>query len=194
MNSLFKTATSPIHPGWSANWRLEAAGRQPRPACSMILAHARPDHLIISYDKIPMLPSSVTTMLVALAQAPDPRAHAAELKQIGRALLERPDNAAALLAQMAGSTTTGHDEKHMSKLLSTVLDEARMARENGQRRGGHICSPRFIWSEKGGFSILMQTRSGLLSPRACIGEARGKPSGHGASLRQYRRWAGRRFA
>ncbi|WP_131505577.1 hypothetical protein, partial [Limimaricola cinnabarinus] len=74
-------------------------------------------------------------MLVALAQAPDPRAHAAELKRISRALLERPEDAAALLAQMAGSTTAGHDEEHMSQLLGTVLDEARMARENGQRRG-----------------------------------------------------------
>ena len=81
-----------------------------------------------------MLSPSVTTMLTALAQAPDPRALAAELKQFGRMLLERPDDAAALLAQMAGSTTTGHDEEQMSQLLSTVLDEARMARENGQRQ------------------------------------------------------------
>ena len=82
-----------------------------------------------------MLSPSVTTMLTALARTPDPRALAAELKQFGRMLLEMPDDAAALLAQMAGSTTTGHDEEHMSQLLSTVLDEARMARENGQQRG-----------------------------------------------------------
>ncbi|WP_370160378.1 UPF0149 family protein [Limimaricola soesokkakensis] len=82
-----------------------------------------------------MLPPSVTTMLAALAQASDPTALAAELKRFGRVLLERPDDAAALLAQMAGSTSTGDDEECMSHLLSTVLDEARLARENGQRQG-----------------------------------------------------------
>ncbi|MGR3592204.1 MAG: UPF0149 family protein [Limimaricola soesokkakensis] len=74
-------------------------------------------------------------MLTALAQASEPTALAAELKRFGRVLLERPDDAAALLAQMAGSTTTGDEEERMSHLLSTVLDEARLARENGQRQG-----------------------------------------------------------
>ncbi|WP_432256549.1 hypothetical protein [Limimaricola sp. AA108-03] len=83
-----------------------------------------------------MLSPSVKTMLAALAQASDPKTHAAELQRSGRALLERPYDAAGLLAQMAGrATAVGEDEERMSQLLSTVLDEARMARENGQRRG-----------------------------------------------------------
>ncbi|MGR3590501.1 MAG: hypothetical protein ACU0BO_00830, partial [Limimaricola soesokkakensis] len=83
-----------------------------------------------------MLSSSVKTMLAALAKASDPNTHAAELQRFGRALLERPDDAAGLLAQMAGSAAgAGEDGERMSQLLSTVLDEARMARENGQRRG-----------------------------------------------------------
>lgn len=83
-----------------------------------------------------MLSPSVKTTLAALAKASDPKTHAAELQRFGRALLERPDDAAGLLAQMAGSAAgAGEDEGRMSQLLSTVLDEARMARENGQRRG-----------------------------------------------------------
>ncbi|MGR3593995.1 MAG: UPF0149 family protein [Limimaricola soesokkakensis] len=75
-------------------------------------------------------------MLAALAQASDPKAQEAELKHFGRALLERPKDAAGLLAQMAGSASAaGAGEDRMSQLLSTGLDEARMARENGQRRG-----------------------------------------------------------
>ncbi|WP_334062882.1 UPF0149 family protein [Limimaricola cinnabarinus] len=73
-------------------------------------------------------------MLTALAQASDPMAQASALKRFGRALLERQDDAAALLAQVAGSAI-GDDDERMSQLLSTVLDEARMARENGQRQG-----------------------------------------------------------
>ncbi|MGR3739124.1 MAG: UPF0149 family protein [Limimaricola soesokkakensis] len=83
-----------------------------------------------------MLPSSVKTTLAALAKASDPKTHAAELKHFGRALLERPKDAARFLAQMAGSAAAaGAGEDRMSQLLSTGLDEARMARENGQRRG-----------------------------------------------------------
>ncbi|MGR3738084.1 MAG: hypothetical protein ACU0B9_05680, partial [Limimaricola soesokkakensis] len=83
-----------------------------------------------------MLSPSVKTTLAALAKASDPKTHAAELQRFGRALLERPDDAAGLLAQMACSAAgAGEDEGRMSQLLSTVLDEARMARENGQRRG-----------------------------------------------------------
>ncbi len=83
-----------------------------------------------------MLPPSIKTMLAALAQATDPKAHAAELQRFGRALLERPDDAAALLAQTAESAAAAKgDEERMSQLLGTALDEARMARENGQRCG-----------------------------------------------------------
>ncbi|PHP26804.1 UPF0149 family protein [Limimaricola cinnabarinus] len=83
-----------------------------------------------------MLPPSIKTMLAALAQATDPKAHAAQLQRFGRALLERPDDAAALLAQTAESAAAARgDEERMSQLLGTALDEARMARENGQRRG-----------------------------------------------------------
>ncbi len=81
-----------------------------------------------------MRSTSVTAMLTVLAQASDSMAQASALKRFGRALLERQDDAAALLAQVAGSAI-GDDDERMSQLLSTVLDEARMARENGQRQG-----------------------------------------------------------
>ncbi|WP_282027144.1 hypothetical protein, partial [Limimaricola cinnabarinus] len=82
-----------------------------------------------------MLPPSIKTMLAALAQATDPKAHAAQLQRFGRALLERPDDAAALLAQTAESAAARDDGERMSQLLGTALDEARMARENGQWSG-----------------------------------------------------------
>lgn len=82
-----------------------------------------------------MLSTSVKAMLTALAQDSSTKVQAENLKQFGRALLEAPSEAAEVLAAMADiSTAQAHDE-HMSQLLSAALDEARMARENGQQQG-----------------------------------------------------------
>lgn len=82
-----------------------------------------------------MLPGAITTMLDTLARGSGPGAQADQMKRFGRALLHAPDDAAQLLAAIAGSPTAGAREERMSRLLSSALDEARMARENGQKLG-----------------------------------------------------------
>jgi len=67
-----------------------------------------------------MLSPSLKTMLAALGQASDPKAQEAELKHFGRTLLERPKDAAELLAQMAGSAAAAGATR-MSQLLNTGL-------------------------------------------------------------------------
>ena len=82
-----------------------------------------------------MLPADIETMLVALAQANDDRSLSERLKRFGRALLDMPDAAARLLDEIAAVTGSDARDEHLSQLMSAALDEARMARENGQKRG-----------------------------------------------------------
>ncbi len=84
-----------------------------------------------------MLPTSVTTMLTALAKGSDHKVQAENLKRFGRALLKAPADAAEVLVAMADISTAGADEERMSHLLSAALDEARMARENLSQAGAH---------------------------------------------------------
>ena len=72
-----------------------------------------------------MLPGAITTMLDTLARDSGPGAQADHMKRFGRALLHAPDDAAQLLAAIAGSPTAGAREERMSRLLSSALDEAR---------------------------------------------------------------------
>ena len=85
-----------------------------------------------------MLPTAITTMLAALEQASGPRQQADRLKTSGRALVDAPDLAAQLVDEMAGISTVGPREEQLSRLLGAALDEARMARENGQKRGAAL--------------------------------------------------------
>jgi hypothetical protein len=82
-----------------------------------------------------MLPSALTDMLAALAQCANDRGQAELLKRFGRALLDMPDAAAQLLEETATVTGSGAREENLAQLMSAALDEARMARENGQKRG-----------------------------------------------------------
>lgn len=85
-----------------------------------------------------MLPKSVTSMLAALAQPSNPKVRAEKLTLTGRALAAAPADAAEVLAAVAGLSTVGADEECMCQLLGAALDEARMARENGQQQGAHF--------------------------------------------------------
>ena len=85
-----------------------------------------------------MLPTSITTMLAALARDSDPKGRADKLKRFGRALVQAPAEVAEVLEVLAGISTAGPAEERMSHLLSAALDEARMARENGQQQGARF--------------------------------------------------------
>ncbi|MBI1246133.1 MAG: UPF0149 family protein [Alphaproteobacteria bacterium] len=82
-----------------------------------------------------MLPTAITNMVIALERRSDHGAQADDLKRFGRALVDAPDDAVQLLNATGGITATGTHEERMTQLLAAALDEARMARENGQRRG-----------------------------------------------------------
>ena len=58
-----------------------------------------------------------------------------DFKQAARTLFEAPDLAARLLRLIAARTDRGQELEDMIVLLSSALDEARMARENGRQRG-----------------------------------------------------------
>lgn len=80
----------------------------------------------------------ISNMLAALQRQVGDRERAETLAGFGLALVDAPAEAAALLSQMAGSDATGPRADDMIALLSTALDEARMARENGRRRGDSL--------------------------------------------------------
>lgn len=82
-----------------------------------------------------MLPISITAMLNTLTQAAQPKVQAENVTRFGRTLLEAPADAADVLEALAGTSTGGAEEENISLLLGAALDEARMARENGQRHG-----------------------------------------------------------
>jgi len=82
-----------------------------------------------------MLPTTLTDMLDALDRPSGAGPQAEPLQRFARALVDSPDLAARLLEALAGTDASGDREERMSRLLCAALDEARMARENGQRRG-----------------------------------------------------------
>ena len=82
-----------------------------------------------------MLPTSIADMADALLGSDDFADRADLLKRFGRGLLCRPQDAVELLAEAASVEGLGAREEALTQLLSAALDEARMARENGQRQG-----------------------------------------------------------
>lgn len=82
-----------------------------------------------------LLPTAITRMLTSLKRDADHRVRAEQLEKFGRVLLDAPEDASDLLDEIAGMTTAGAREEKMTDLLGAALDEARMARENGQKRG-----------------------------------------------------------
>ena len=84
-----------------------------------------------------MLSEDTRSLLDFLAMPqPDGRRHAA-LQGFCRDMRDRPEEAKALLCAVAGSENGG-EERPETGLLSALLDEARMARENGQRSGEEL--------------------------------------------------------
>ncbi|QDA35801.1 YecA family protein (plasmid) [Paracoccus liaowanqingii] len=112
-----------------------------------------------------MLPSSVTTMITALAQNTNPKVQAEKLTAFGRALLRVPADAADLLGALASISTVEDVEERMSHLLGAALDEARMARENGRQQG-----KLFIDSLETHLSMLVVT--GILTFRGRLAVSR----------------------
>jgi hypothetical protein len=82
-----------------------------------------------------VLPVALTDMLAALTQGADDRGQAELLKRFGRTQLDMPDAAAQLSEETETVTESGAREENLTQLMSASLDEARMARENGQKRG-----------------------------------------------------------
>ncbi len=85
-----------------------------------------------------MLPTAITSMLAALDQSSAPRRQSDRLKGFGRALMDDSDLARQLVDEIAGISAAGAREEQLSQLLGAALDEARMARENGQKRGAAL--------------------------------------------------------
>lgn len=85
-----------------------------------------------------MLPTPITNMLAVLERPSGHRPQADHLQRFGRALVDAPDLAAQLLDEMAAISMVSARDEQMSQLLGATLDEARMARENGQKRGAAL--------------------------------------------------------
>lgn len=77
----------------------------------------------------------IIRMLGVLAEGAGPFAMADKSRRFGRDLLDAPQDASDLLAALACGDTSGPEEESLSRLLGAALDEARMARENGQQKG-----------------------------------------------------------
>ena len=85
-----------------------------------------------------MLPTSITDMADALVDCGDDEVRADLLKRFGRDLLRRQETAAGLLEAVASVDELGGRDEALTQLLGAALDEARMARENGQGQGGAL--------------------------------------------------------
>ena len=82
-----------------------------------------------------MLPTEITNMLAALEKRSGEGPRADRLTRFGRAVVDAPELAARLLDEMADMDMASPRDDGMVRLLGAALDEARMARENGQARG-----------------------------------------------------------
>jgi hypothetical protein len=79
----------------------------------------------------------VDACLDALATAPDEERWSRLLRNQAKRLVATPDAVAAVAQTIAG-TAEGERAEDAAALLSAVLDEARMAQENGLRHGGAV--------------------------------------------------------
>lgn len=85
-----------------------------------------------------MLPTSIADMADTLAETDDDGVRADLLKRLARGLQGRPHTAAELLEDVASVNEPGAREEALTQVLGALLDEARMARENGQSQGGAL--------------------------------------------------------
>lgn len=85
-----------------------------------------------------MRSETVTNMLAVIAAARDASVQGEHIARFGRKLFVAPKDAAALLEALVRVEIAGIEAEHMSRLLAAAPDDARMARENGQGRGGRL--------------------------------------------------------
>lgn len=82
-----------------------------------------------------MLPPEIKHLMAMTRRVDMPGSTYPAFKQAARTLFETPDLAAQLMRLIASRTKTDKELEEMIGLLSSALDEARMARENGRRQG-----------------------------------------------------------
>jgi len=129
-----------------------------------------------------MRSETVMNMLAVIAAARDASVQGEHIARFGRKLFEAPKDAAALLEALAEVDRAGTEAEHMSRLLAAALDDARMARENGQGRGADFIAGLEAQLEKiftkapglTGRLVLSGTwvRAGL-APPDCLARGRG---------------------
>ena len=83
-----------------------------------------------------MLADCVNTAMAELAGAPDISAARACLDRVGAALLQAPQDGAALVRALGRAGEDDDLESDLQQILSAALDSARMAQEKGRARGG----------------------------------------------------------
>ena len=83
-----------------------------------------------------MLAYSVKTAMAELAGAPDINAVQACMDRVSAALLQAPQDGAALVRALGSAGEDDDPENDLLQILSAALDGARMTQEKGQARGG----------------------------------------------------------
>jgi yecA family protein len=83
-----------------------------------------------------MLANSVKTAMAALAGAPDVNAARACMDRVSAALLQAPQDGAALVRTLGSTAEDDTPQNDLLQILSAALDGARMAQEKGQAHGG----------------------------------------------------------
>lgn len=128
-----------------------------------------------------MLPPKIQTLLDALPQNPDATGTHHAFKRVALSLLSEPEQAAAVVEAIGRLETRSHPDERLVSLLSSTLDEARMARENGKTVGASFIDQledgiqalkaRDALTDPGRlFLASCWVRAGLPSPDALAGE------------------------
>lgn len=82
-----------------------------------------------------MLDPAVYGLLADMPNDPEVAFARQKIKRVAWSLMERPDLAEAVVTAIAGSDAQNHIDTRLVALLSSTLDEARMALENGKKSG-----------------------------------------------------------
>lgn len=82
-----------------------------------------------------MLPVKIQTLLEALPRNPETAGAQHDFKRVALSLIAEPDQAAAVVGIIGGFENLTDNDDRLITLLSSTLDEARMAKENGKKSG-----------------------------------------------------------
>ncbi len=82
-----------------------------------------------------MLSPKIQTLLDGLPQNPEARGAQHAYKRAALSLIAEPEQAVAVVGAIGRLETRSHRDERLVSLLSSTLDEARMARENGKTVG-----------------------------------------------------------